>query len=57
MRNVMAVAGLICVFGAAGTDQMYTECGNIPPNDLWIVFAVGFALLLPKIFEKRKETK
>ncbi len=57
MRNVMSWAGLICVFGAAGTDQMYTEMRQMPPNYLWIVFTIGLVLLLPKIFEKRKETK
>lgn len=57
MRKAMAVVGFICLFGAAGTDQRFTEMGQMPPDNLWIVFVIGLVLLLPTIFRKRKVKK
>lgn len=56
-RISTAILGGICLFGVAGTDQMYAELGQMPPDNLWIVFVIGLVLLLPTIFRKRKAKK
>lgn len=57
MRSIMAIAGFICLLGAAGTDQMYTEMRQMPPDNLWIVFVIGLVLMLPIFFRRRKVKK
>lgn len=56
-RISTAILGGICLFGAAGADQMYTELGQMPPDSVEQVFVIGLIFLLPTIFRKRKVTK
>lgn len=46
MRRLTAIIGALCVFGAAGTDQRMSEAGQVPPENVWIVYAIGVALLV-----------
>ena len=57
MRKITAIIGGALVFGAAGTDQMYTEMRQMPPDYLWIVLIVGLVLLLPALFFRNRKVK
>ena len=58
LRIIMAAIGGFLTFGAVGTDDRYTQMRQMPPNDLWIPFVVGLALMLPVLLHKGgKKTK
>lgn len=46
-RIVTATAGILCLLSAAGTDQMYTSVGQMPPESVDKLVAWGFILLIP----------
>ncbi len=46
-RIVTAAAGFFILFGAIGTDEMYTDMGQMPPDSLEKMFVLGFILLIP----------
>lgn len=48
LRNTAAVAGVLMVLGAAGTDEFYTnELRTMSPENLEIDLAIGLLLLIP----------
>ena len=48
IRIAMAAAGFICIFGAAGTDEYYTELRQMPPDSVDTMVAWGLVLLIPQ---------
>lgn len=46
-RNATAVSGFLCLIGSAGQDQMYTSWGELPPDSVESLFAIGWLLLIP----------
>ena len=46
-RIITASAGFLCLFGAASTDQMYIECGQMPPDSVDKLITWGLLLLVP----------
>ena len=57
MRKIAATLGFLCLFGAAGTDQHYTEMGQVPPEGVGHLIIIGLVFLIPAIFLKRKAKK
>ncbi|MBR6254041.1 MAG: hypothetical protein IKR22_01275 [Clostridiales bacterium] len=48
ITKLMLVAGLICLFGAAGTDEMMEEMGtSMPLSELVIMVLLGMTLCTP----------
>ncbi len=56
-RRITAIMGCVCILGVAGTDQHFTEMGQMPPDDLWIVFIIGFVLLIPTLIYMNRKVK
>jgi hypothetical protein len=48
-RNVSAAIGALLFFGAAGTDEMYVEMGEMPPNSVTALLIIGGILLIPMV--------
>lgn len=48
-RRITTILGCICIFGAAGTDQMYVEWGQMPPESVGRAFVVGLVLWIPSL--------
>lgn len=46
-RRLSAFAGFLCLFGAIGTDEMYTDMGQMPPESVEKAIVWGFVLLIP----------
>lgn len=48
VRRAMFVIGFICLFQAAGIDEMYTNAGQMPPVIADKLFACGWILMIPQ---------
>lgn len=48
IRRALFAIGLICLFGAAGTDQHYTDMGLMPPESVDALITWGFCLMIPQ---------
>lgn len=46
-RNLTALAGFLLIFGAAGTDEYYTDLGQMPPESVDSMVVLGLILLIP----------
>lgn len=47
IRLATAIAGVLCLFGAAGTDQRFSEMGQMPPESVENLLFIGLLLLIP----------
>ncbi len=56
-RIITAAAGVLCIFGAAGTDQMYSNMRQMPPDSVGTMITWGFILLIPSILHLIKEKR
>lgn len=45
--KITAIAGLLCLFFAAGTDQRFADMGQMPPESVGTMITVGVVLMIP----------
>lgn len=56
VRTLMAIIGIVLIFGAAGTSDYYVlELGQSEPSSVWMMLAVGFLMIVPLVFHIIKE--
>ena len=54
-RILTAIAGMVCLFGAAGTDEMYTNMRQMPPESIENLLVIGLILLIPTAWHILRE--
>lgn len=51
VRPLMAVIGIIMVFGAVGTSDYYViELGRSEPSSVWTTITIGLVMMFPTAF-------
>lgn len=55
IRIATAIAGFVCIYGAAGTDQRISEMGQMPPESVENLAFIGLLLLIPAAWHILRE--
>ena len=56
VRTLMAIIGIVLIFGAAGTSDYYVlELGQSEPSSVWITLTIGLLMIVPLVFHIIKE--